>query len=283
MYVLKAGGKKEFFNKRKIINSLVKIGLDKKWAKQVADEARDRFHKKSVQSDEIFNYVLDRLGPYGPEYLGKYNLRRAIMDLGPTGYPFEKYVARILEEYGYQTKINQIIKGSCVNHEIDVLAEKDKTRFIVECKYHNTPGARSDLKVVLYLWARFIDIKRKWEAESKQENEKYHGIWLITNTRCTSEAIAYGECMDVVITGWGYPDGMSLEDLVEKKQLYPINLFPRWGDKWLCSRFHENKIFLLKDILSYSAGDLAKKMRLKRFEIEQFQQNARKLCENHSN
>jgi len=276
MFVLKAGGKKEYFNKKNIERSLVAVGLGEKIAKGLADEVSLRF-KKTVSSDEIFRYVLSRLKSYGPEFLGRYNLRRAIMHLGPTGYPFEKYVGKILEEYGYKTKTNQIVQGNCVSHEVDVMAWKDKTHFIVECKYHNTPGARSDLKVALYVWARFLDIRKKWEDDPKHSQTEFHGVWLVTNTRCTSEAIDYGNCVGMLVTGWGYPKEMSLEQMIHQKKLYPINIFPDWASRLAYHRLYENGIYLLRDCLKLSTKEFARKANLKEMEAVAFQEQARKL------
>ena len=276
MFIIKAGGKKEYFNKKHIENSLANVGLDRKIAKGLAYEASLKF-RKTVSSDEIFRFVLGRLRSYGPEFLGRYNLRRAIMHLGPTGYPFEKYIARVLDEYGYKTKTNQIIQGDCVRHEIDVMAWKDKSHFIVECKYHNTPGARSDLKVALYVWARFLDIKKKWESDPKHDQPWVHGVWLVTNTRCTTDAIDYGGCVGMLITGWGHPKEMSLERMIEQKKLYPINIFPDWAGRLNYVRIYESGIHLLKDCLRFSAIDLAKKAGLKEIEAAAFQEQARKL------
>lgn len=276
MFVLKAGGTKEFFNKKKIVTSLVKIGVEKRWAQQVANEVQSRFKRKVVSSDEIFELVLEKLKPLGSVYLGKYNLRRAIMELGPSGYQFEKYIGRVLEEYGYKVKTNQFIEGLCVRHEIDVLAEKDKSHFIVECKYHNTPGARSDLKVALALWARFLDIQKRWEQEPAF-SQKIHGAWLITNTKCTSEAIKYGECVEMLITGWGYPEEMSLERLIYKRQLYPVNILPNKNYQRFYSRLREKNIYLLKDLLKYQVSQLTKFLGATEPELQTWLIQAREL------
>ncbi|OGY39249.1 MAG: hypothetical protein A2418_00160 [Candidatus Brennerbacteria bacterium RIFOXYC1_FULL_41_11] len=279
MFVLKAGGKKEYFNKKNIERSLAAIGLDAKIAKGLSDEVSLRF-KKSVSSDEIFRFVISRLKSYGPEFLGRYNLRRAVMNLGPTGYPFERYVAKVLEEYGYRTKTNQIVQGHCVKHEIDVMAWKDKTHLIVECKYHNTHGARSDLKVALYVWSRFLDIKKKWEEDPGHKQAEFHGVWLMTNTRFTSEAVQYGECVGMLLTGWGYPREMSLEKMIHDKKLYPIDIFPDWNGKLNYHKLYESEISLLRDCLNFSAKEFSKKSGLKEVEAAIFQSEALRLIGN---
>ena len=44
------------------------------------------------------------------------------MAFGPTGFPFEKLTAEILESMGYSTRTGVIVPGHCVKHEIDVIA-----------------------------------------------------------------------------------------------------------------------------------------------------------------
>jgi len=80
--------------------------------------------------------------------------------LGSTGYPFEKYIAQLLRYQGYIANNNQIIKGFCVSHEVDVTAEKKEKLIFVECKYHNKLGIRCDVKISLYFKARFMDIEQ---------------------------------------------------------------------------------------------------------------------------
>ena len=110
------------------------------------------------------------------------------MGLGPTGFPFEKYIAEILKEYGYATKVGEVVKGYCVSHEVDVIAQKGKECFMIECKYHNKRGRRLDVKVAMYIYARFLDIKRAQE-KIKEHKKHFHQAWLVTNTKCTREAI----------------------------------------------------------------------------------------------
>ncbi len=158
MVVIKADNRRERFNKNKIINSLLKIGLEENKAQEIAQQAKEEL-KGKITTDEIFNFVASKLESYNLLYAGKYNLRRAIMNLGPTGYPFEKYIAKVLDTYNFSTKTNQVLNGKCVIHEIDVLAHKNNDFYFIECKYHNTTGAKSDVKVPLYIHSRFLDLK----------------------------------------------------------------------------------------------------------------------------
>ena len=277
MFVIKSDGKREAFHASNIVRSLSQVGVDEPVAENIAHEIQ-ALGKKSIQSEEIFHSVLAYLMQYNPIWAGKYNLRKAIMQLGPTGYPFEQYIAQILHAYGYETQTNQFIRGKCVRHEIDVVAREPGHHYIVECKYHNTPGSRSDLKVALYLWSRFLDIKDRFDHESGHPNEE-HGIWLVTNTRCTTEAIQYAECMGMRVTGWGYPNGKGLEYMIHEKALYPINLFPVGQTRWMYSKLAEQGLYLLKDLIPLSSHDLARTINVPEEDIIFLQEQAKKLCQ----
>jgi hypothetical protein len=45
---------------------------------------------------------------------------------------------------------------------------------------------------------------------------------LITNTKFTSEAIAYAECAGVELLGWGYPENNNLFMRMENAKVYPV-------------------------------------------------------------
>jgi len=45
---------------------------------------------------------------------------------------------------------------------------------------------------------------------------------LVTNTKFTTEAIAYAECAGVELLGWGYPVDNSLYMRMSRARVYPI-------------------------------------------------------------
>lgn len=134
------------------------------------------------------------------------------MDLGPTGYPFEKFIAAVLQTMGHRVLINQIVQGKCVSHEIDVVSQ-NKEKYMIECKFHGIPGGRTDIKVALYTYARFLDVKDKGAFDVP---------WLMTNTKLTQEVKSYALCMGMRVTAWDYPEGDSLNEMIDKSGLYPI-------------------------------------------------------------
>ncbi len=210
--VIKANGEKEPFSEKKLIASIRRAGIPQSLESEVANHVRSNL-SPNIPTREIYHHIIEFLKKSYPVGGSIYSLKQSLLELGPSGYPFEKYIAAVLTQYGYVCKTNQILEGECVNHEVDVVAAKDTENHMIECKYHNQPGVRSDVKVTLYVKSRFEDLKR------------HHGFakgWLVTNTKCTTDAIQYGNCSGLKVVSWGYPDKGNLQDLIESSGLYPV-------------------------------------------------------------
>ena len=254
-YILKASGEKELFSEDKIYDSLLKAGASPSLASKTIKEVQTKLNGE-IDTDKVYNSILEKLTNEEPRIALKYSLKRAIMKLGPTGYLFEKYIAKILQEYGYATEVGRIVNGYCVSHEIDVIAIQNNQHFMVECKYHNQPGTRSDIKIALYIYARFLDVERVWKLNKGHES-MFHQAWLVTNTKCTSEAIKYASCMNMRIIAWQYPKEASLEYLIESKDLYPITILPSLETDSI-EKLNSLGILVAKELLKYSQDDLMK-------------------------
>ena len=173
--------------------------------------------------------------------------------MGPTGFPFERFVAAILKYSGYQVKVGVILNGLCVTHEIDVLAEKNDSTTIIECKFHSDKGLKCNVKVPLYIHSRYNDVKEHWEG-TKKENKKLEIGWVVTNTRFTEDALKYGICANLYLLSWDYPKNEGLKDRIDRLGLYPITVssllsnrekqFLLSRDVVLCRQLLHDKFFL---------------------------------------
>lgn len=211
--VIKASGQKEPFSEIKVRNSINRAGIQKDLQEEVLRHIKTRIYE-NIHTSEIYKHIIEFLES-SPQPFNKtrYALKQAIMDLGPTGYPFEDYVAEILKTKGYQTQVRQNLKGECVSHEVDIIAEKEGQKIMVEAKFHNSAGVKSDVHVSLYTKARFDDLKDNYNLDE---------AWIVTNTKVTTDGIEYALCNGIKIIGWNYPENGSLRELVEKAKLYPI-------------------------------------------------------------
>ncbi|MEW6617336.1 MAG: restriction endonuclease [Patescibacteria group bacterium] len=222
LFITKASGQKELFSEEKLRNSLMRSGASSQLIDRVVVDIERLLKDGAVLStSDIYKQAFSLLRREERMVATRYHLKKAVMDMGPSGHPFEHFVGELLRAKGYAVKIAQIVQGACVTHEVDVVAEKDGKRILVECKFHNQQGMKSDVKTALYVQARFEDIKRKCIAEKGGLCE-FQEIWLVTNTKLTSDAIQYAECVGMKAIGWSYPDNGSLQDLIESSGLHPV-------------------------------------------------------------
>lgn len=215
--IIKADGTKEAFSEEKLRASIHRAGIPKNLEEEVVAHIKSKLHE-GMHTSQVYQHILEFLDkPESFHHRAKYSLKQSIMDLGPTGFPFEKFVARVLDREGYNTTTNVIAPGKCVAHEIDVVAVKKPETIMVEAKFHNGPGIKTDVQVSLYTQARFEDTKEK---------NHYTKPMLITNTKATSDATSYAQCVGMEVVTWSYPVGKGLRELIEQYHLHPITSLP---------------------------------------------------------
>ncbi|MCK4635299.1 MAG: restriction endonuclease [Candidatus Moranbacteria bacterium] len=219
--VIKTTGDVQSFSTDKLRKSLRLSGASKKIADKIVKTIESEYIFKTTK--DIHKHAFDLLKEKYRPVAARYNLKRAIIQLGPTGYPFEQFVARLLNAKGYWTKTGKIMKGMCVSHEVDVLAKKGDRHFIFECKFHNKLGIKSDVQVALYMKARYDDILARWERLEKDRLKKHlHRAWIVTNTEFTSQARDYAKCAGIRLMSWEYPKNEGLVNLIDETGLHPI-------------------------------------------------------------
>lgn len=253
MNVLKGSGELQAFNPDKIKKSLRRAHVDEHVIRNVIDAVVPLVYD-GMPTKELYTLVFDTLSEYDSVYAMAYDLKHAIMALGPTGFPFEKYFAAVLREVGYHTVTNIITQGHCVQHEIDIIATKGAEHYMIEAKFHNHVGAKSDVRTALYVKARFEDIREAWE-EKETKDHVFHKGWLVTNTKLTSEAIRYAECSGLNISSWDYPDHLSVRKLITDSRTYPITTLKSLSTHQRDALF-EKDIILCRDIMKLKDSDI---------------------------
>jgi Holliday junction resolvase len=208
MLVTKADGTQQEFEPSKLLASLRRAGADDTVAAQVAQDIEGDLYR-GITTGELYRRAFARLRQERVVYAARYSLKRAILDFGPSGFPFEAYIAELLRAEGYETQIDQIVKGSCAEHEVDVVAVKGGETLYVEAKFHNSAGYKTDLKTTLYVKARMDDIN------------KGKGL-IVTNTKFTSAAVHYAQCQNLELLSWEQPQGATLQDRIDTARVYPV-------------------------------------------------------------
>lgn len=218
LVIVKSSGEKMIFSTEKLEKSLLRSGTSKAIADSIVEQVSSEVYE-GISTKEIYNRAYVLLRKKRPVLASRYKLKKAIYELGPTGFPFEKFIAAIMQFSGFNTQTNTIVEGNCVDHEIDVIALKNNLQIFIECKFHGEEGRKCDVKVPLYINSRFNDIKKK-----KSHNNLVDEGWVATNTRFTKDALNYGNCTGLYLLSWDYPKGDSLKERIDRLGLYPITV-----------------------------------------------------------
>jgi restriction endonuclease len=239
IHVLKAGRTYEPFSEQKVMDSIRRARIPRDMQADLLTSIKSKLYD-GISTQEIYQHILDFLHTSSKPYTkSRYSLKEAIMQLGPTGYPFEDFISKLFEAEGYKTRVRQTLFGRCISHEIDVVVEKDGKTAIIEAKFHNSPGTRSEVQTALYTQARFEDVKIRNHIDE---------VWLVTNTKTTVDANTYAQCMGMRIMSWDFPFGASLREMVEQKNLHPVTALTSLAQSQKMTLL-ENHIVLCRDII----------------------------------
>lgn len=285
IYVTKASGEKSVFSEDRIRRSLQRTGATNEQIDAIIKEVTSNLYE-GISTKKIYRLAFDLLREGSRHIAARYHLKNAIMELGPSGFPFEKFFAEILNCDGYKTKVDQIEQGKCVTHEIDVIAEKDDLVLMVECKFHNQRGKFTDVQTPLYINSRFKDVEEQW-VKLPAHKHKTLQPWVVTNTRFSTDAIRYGTCAGLNLVAWDYPPNKGIKDRIDSLGLYPVTCLTsltrvdkqRLLDKGvvLCKEIYNNRQLL------ESAGIKPTRINTVMKEAEQLSQNLLKNTYNNGN
>ncbi|MHA1753996.1 MAG: ATP cone domain-containing protein [Candidatus Odinarchaeia archaeon] len=274
--VIKKFNKIEEFNPQKIFQTCLRAGATEKLAQEVTNEVSKKVYD-GITTKEILSLVIKTLKKMNKSIAARYNLKDSLIRLGPTGYPFENFVGKLLENYNYRIKLRQLIKGKCAVHEIDVLAEKNengvKKRAIIEVKFRHSDEIYIGLKHVLYTYARFLDIN---EGYKLGKSCKVDEVWLVCNTKASEDAVKYAVCNGLKLITWNFPHNHGLRDMLEEKNLYPITIMKTISKKNLI-KFYESNIVFVKDLLECDPKLISRKFNISRDVIKKIYSEANRI------
>ena len=218
MNVVKYSGESELFSEEKLTRSLLNSGVDDRQLESIISGIRSDIYE-GITTKKLFQIATKWMKKYAPYSVPRYKLKAVIHELGPLG--FRSFISELLKYQGFEVMTKLTIKGRCITHEIDLVAEKANQHFIIGCKFHNRPGYKADVKVPLYINSRFRDVEFSWR-NMRGHRDKFHQGWVVTNGKFTTDAIAYGKCAGLRMISWDYPEGDSLKDMILEYGLHPV-------------------------------------------------------------
>lgn len=243
--ITKADGTTEFFKVEKLRRSLRRSGATPEEVNKIVATISQSLYD-GVQTQEIYRRAFTLLRENEVPTAARYSLRRALFGLGPSGFPFERFLARLFTAEGYNTKTGIMMQGRCAPHEIDIAAYSDTHSFVGEAKFHARPGIKTDLQVAMYSYARLLDLQGKMIcSESICAVTEF---WLITNTKFTTTAEDYANCVGVPLLSWDYPRHNNLHDRIQRQKVYPITVMQSLSQSQIATLISYD-VIICKDIL----------------------------------
>jgi hypothetical protein len=218
--IVKNSGDVVDFDPEKLKKSLLKSGASEIVVEDILNKIGKEIYQ-GISTKKIYKKAFSLLKKEANSHAARYSLREGLRLLGPAGFFFEKYIARLFASENYETRANLILQGKCVSHEIDVLVKKDGVVSMIECKFHSRREATSDVKVPLYVLSRFNDLQGT-DYPIFSKTEVISNCWITTNNRFTSDAIDFAKCSGLNLLSWDYPKNNSLKTKNDIDCLYPV-------------------------------------------------------------
>ena len=238
MYVIKSDGIREEFQSRKIIRTCMRSGASREIAEEIATII-SRNIRDGDTTHKIYKMIVSELAKREDRTSFVFRLRESIARMDSLS--FELYIKKVLESYGYRCSWNRIIKGRYVEHQVDMVAEKDKKLYLVECKHHTNHHRFCGLGNVLAVQARLEDVT--------DGNNKYNFYiaWVVTNTKFSDHAKRYAKGRSIRLTGWRSKE-FSLENMAEENKIFPITILKT--DISLHKKLLRREIITLQDLMT---------------------------------
>jgi hypothetical protein len=239
----KESGRFEPFSRRKLLRSVKRCGLPPHECNQIINQVEANL-KDGCKSRDIFKKTLKLIKQTSKLASIHYSLKNALFQLGPDGHHFEQFVAYYFKELGHSTRTCIVQRGKFVKHEVDVIGHNNGKDIYAECKFHNHAGIKNDVKISLYVKARWDDLKDGPDGKSLRD------FYIVSNTAFTTDAIAYANGTGLKLLGINMPADNSFLDEIKKLKLYPITSLRKLTRSFK-RRLLERNIILAKNVLHH--------------------------------
>ncbi|MCX6308489.1 MAG: restriction endonuclease [Bacteroidia bacterium] len=223
--IRKVSGEMEPFSRNKLSSSLHRSGADDETVQSVLADVEAWIYD-GITSKKIYDRAFALLRKKQLGIAARYKLKNAMMEMGPTGYPFEFFVGQVFKLQGFHVEVGQVLQGHCVTHEVDVIATKEMQQHFIECKYYQSTGKNGNVQVPMYIRSRVDDLIKYRKDLPEYAGYTFHGA-VVTNTRFTSDAISFGECTGLQMLSWDYPSGKGLKEIIDEERIFPVTVLTK--------------------------------------------------------
>lgn len=250
MRVKKYSGELVPFNGNSLRHSLARSGATAEEVELVYDNIQDRLYD-GISTRELYELAFACLRQHRDSYAARYSLKKALRKLGPEGFYFERWIAKLFADEGYETSTGQTVQGHAVTHEIDVVAAKAGEMLAIECKFRNDVDAKISVTTPMYFMSRVKDVCGLPFSFFNGQRHFTDG-WLVTNAYFTSDSKRFGEFYKLNLLAWDYPAETCLKLRVDDTGLYPVTCLTTL-DKTEKAVLLKHECILVRDLLDMPA------------------------------
>ncbi len=249
------------------------MGASLQIAIQVAERIEKRVYE-GMPTKQILQLIFRFLQRDKPGYGHLFDLRKGL-SLMASKPEFEMFVQLLLSNHGFEVTPNTILRGRCVEHEVDAIARKNGVTYFVEAKHHFSYHALTGLDESRIARALLEDVSEGFKLGTV--DFQVDKAMIVTNTRYSEHAIRYGKCRDIAQIGWNYPAQRGLEDLIEEKKLLPLSCIRGLSsdDRF---RLVNSGLVLIKQVISEDPRELAKETGIPRSNTEDIFEKVRQTA-----
>jgi len=240
MLVKKNSGELIPYDPKALKRSLTKSGAKKEEVEEVFELVSKDLYD-GISTRDLYKKAFQYLKNYRSSYAARYSLKRALRDLGPEGYYFEKWIGKLMQSAGYESLHSEVVQGSAVTHEIDVVASKGDQLLFCECKFRNDEDAKISVTTPMYFLSRMKEVQDHTYHFFGRDMKPTKGF-LVTNAYLTTDSIDFANYYGIGLISWDYPEDLSIKHLVDSAALYPITCLTTLTDE-------QEKVLLSKECI----------------------------------
>lgn len=284
MHVKKRDGTEQEFDREKIISTCTRMGASTEIAEKIAENI-ERKVKEGVSTKRVINLIFQYMRKYNPRFRYMNDLRDAVCVIRPKP-DFEVFVGELLEAHGFKIKMNQMVMGKCVEHEIDAVAErtvkdstgqKRKEIYYVEVKHHYKAHTYTGLGVFLQARATFDDLMEGYERGTHKI--PFTHALVVSNTKLSDHAARYCDCAGIRGLAWATPRDRGLERMIEEKHLYPITILKGLHVNDV-KRLGDAGVVTLKQVMEIDERELSRISKLSKKKIREVREMCKQVLMN---
>ncbi len=235
------------------------MGASRLEAEEIAGKIENRIYD-GISTARVLQMIFQFIHRFNPRASRLYDLRRglSLMNSKPE---FERFVQILLMNAGFEVNPNKILRGKCIEHEVDAIARKNGITYFVEVKHHYNYHAFTGLDESRIARALLEDVSEGFNLGLT--NLKIDRAMIVTNTKYSEQALQYGTCRNIMQIGWSTAANLGLRDLIQEKKLYPLSCI-RGLKADLRLKLVDSGVVLINQLVAEDSDELAEKTKLPR-------------------